>query len=231
MIGVYYTAPAKADNVDWEDEVACDVSRYHDGIDPSGQYMHHEPTLGIRYRYVIRSTKWIADELKRTLTTSTKMKTFEDQKTVSMGVASDNKGKFALRLNYDDIKRYYFHPLKESGKNKHVYHPADKALENTFTELDFESDVVQATKTIWYFYNKEMTEYSTTTQTDRKFEFTISGVNDLHSTYVDSGTGTGHSLNLGIGSKGYIVVYLSNDAGQMCPVSNMEFEIQNSAGS
>lgn len=229
LIGVYYTAPAKADNVDWEDEVACDVSRYHDGIDPSGQYMHHEPTLGIRYRYVIRSTKWIADELKRTLTTSTKMKTFEDQKTVSMGVASDNKGKFALRLNYDDIKRYYFHPLKESGKNKHVYHPADKALENTFTELDFESDVVQATKTIWYFYNKEMTEYSTTTQTDRKFEFTISGVNDLHSTYVDSGTGTGHSLNLGIGSKGYIVVYLSNDAGQMCPVSNMEFEIQNSA--
>ena len=229
LIGVYYTAPAEADNADWEDEVACDVSRYHDGIDPSGQYMLHEPTLGIRYRYVIRSTKWIADELKRTLTTSTKMKTFEDQKTVSMGVASDLKGKFALRLNYDDIKRYYFHPLTEDGKKKHVYHPADKSLENTFTELDFESDVVQATKTIWYFYNKEMTEYLTTTQTDRKFEFTISGVNDLHSTYVDSGTGTGHSLNLGIGSKGYIVVYLSNDAGQMCPVSNMEFEIQNSA--
>ena len=229
LIGVYYTAPAEADNADWEDEVACDVSRYHDGIDPSGQYMLHEPTLGIRYRYVIRSTKWIADELKRTLTTSTKMKTFEDQKTVSMGVASDLKGKFALRLNYDDIKRYYFYPLTEDGKKKHVYHPADKSLENTFTELDFESDVVQATKTIWYFYNKEMTEYLTTTQTDRKFEFTISGVNDLHSTYVDSGTGTGHSLNLGIGSKGYIVVYLSNDAGQMCPVSNMEFEIQNSA--
>ena len=229
LIGVYYTAPSDAEDINWEDEVACDVSRYHDGIDPSGQYMLHEPTLGIRYRYVIRSTKWIADELKRTLTTSTKMKTFEDQKTVSMGVASDLKGKFALRLNYDDIKRYYFHPLTESGKKKHVYHPADKALENTFTESDFESDVVQATKTIWYFYNKEMTEYSTPPPTDRKFEFTVSGVNGLNSTYVDSGTGTGHTLNLGIGSKGYIVVYLANDAGQMCPVSNMEFEIQNSA--
>lgn len=229
LIGVYYTAPAEADNADWEDEVACDVSRYHDGIDPSGQYMLHEPTLGIRYRYVIRSTKWIADELKRTLTTSTKMKTFEDQKTVSMGVASDNKGKFALRLNYDEIKRYYFHPLTESGKKKHVYHPVGEAAKHIFEESDFLSDVVQATGTIWYIYNKEMDKYATTNGTGRKLELSVGGLNGLYPKNVTDDNSTGEAFSFGIGSKGYIVVYLTDGSGNLCPVANMEFEIQNSA--
>ena len=229
LIGVYYTAPAEADNADWEDEVACDVSRYHDGIDPSGQYMLHEPTLGIRYRYVIRSTKWIADELKRTLTTSTKMKTFEDQKTVSMGVASDLKGKFALRLNYDDIKRYYFHPLTESGKKKHVYHPVGEAANHIFEESDFQSDVVQARGTIWYIYNKEMDKYATTNGTERKLVLSVDDLNGLYPKNVTDDTSTGEAFSFGIGSKGYIVVYLTDGSGNLCPVANMEFEIQNSA--
>lgn len=229
LIGVYYTAPAEAEYINWEDEVACDVSRYHDGIDPSGQYMLHEPTLGIRYRYVIRSTKWIADELKRTLTTSTKMKTFEDQKTVSMGVASDLKGKFALRLNYDDIKRYYFHPLTESGKKKHVYHPVGEAAKHIFEESDFLSDVVQATGTIWYIYNKEMDKYATTNGTGRKLELSVGGLNGLYPKNVTDDISTGEAFSFGIGSKGYIVVYLTDVSGNLCPVANMEFEIQNSA--
>ena len=229
MIGVYYTAPAEANNDDWEDEVACDVSRYHDGFDHSDQYMRHEPTLGIRYRYVIRSTKWIADELKRTLTTSTKMKTFEDQKTVSMGVASDLKGKFALRLNYDDIKRYYFHPLTESGKKKHVYHPVGEAANHIFEESDFLSDVVQATGTIWYIYNKEMDKYATTIGTGRKLELSVGDLNSLYPKNVTDDNSTVEAFSFGIGSKGYIVVYLTDGLGNLCPVANMEFEIQNSA--
>lgn len=229
LIGVYYTAPAEANNDDWEDEVACDVSRYHDGFDHSDQYMRHEPTLGIRYRYVIRSTKWIADELKRTLTTSTKMKTFEDQKTVSMGVASDLKGKFALRLNYDDIKRYYFHPLTESGKKKHVYHPVGEAANHIFEESDFLSDVVQATGTIWYIYNKEMDKYATTIGTGRKLELSVGDLNGLYPKNVTDDNSTVEAFSFGIGSKGYIVVYLTDGLGNLCPVANMEFEIQNSA--
>ena len=229
LIGVYYNAPSDAEDINWKDEVACDVSRYHDGIDPSGKYMHREPTLGIRYRYVIRSTKWIADELKRILITSTKMKTFEDQKTVSMGVASDLKGKFALRLNYDDIKRYYFHPLTESGKKKHVYHPVGEAAKHIFEESDFQSDVVQATGTKWYIYNKEMDKYATKDVTGRKLELSVGDLNDLYPKNVTDDNSTGEKFNFGIGSKGYIVVYLTDGLGNLCPVANMEFEIQNSA--
>lgn len=229
LIGVYYKAPAEADNADWKDEVACDVSRYHDGIDPSGKYMRHEPTLGIRYRYVIRSTKWIADELKRTLITSTKMKTFEDQKTVSMGVASDLKGKFALRLNYDDIMRYYFHPLTESGKKKHVYHPVGEAAKHIFEERDFKPEVVPATGTIWYIYNKEMDKYAKMNGTGRKLELSVGDLNKLSPINVTDDNSTGEAFSFGIGSKGYIVVYLTDGLGNLCPVANMEFEIQNSA--
>lgn len=49
-IGVTYIAPAGASSDDWAGEdIACDVSRYIDGMDASKTYLLHEPTLSIRY--------------------------------------------------------------------------------------------------------------------------------------------------------------------------------------
>lgn len=57
-IGVTYKAPKEAASEDWAGEdIACDVSRYIDGMDASKTYLLHEPTLSIRYIYHIRSAK------------------------------------------------------------------------------------------------------------------------------------------------------------------------------
>ena len=51
-VGVKYTRPSGDPN--WKGEtIACDVSRYIDGIDATGTYMEHEPTLSIRYIFHI----------------------------------------------------------------------------------------------------------------------------------------------------------------------------------
>lgn len=66
-IGVTYTAPAGASSKDWEGEdIACDVSRYIDGLDASKAYLLHEPTLSIRYIFHIRSAKKLADDIMKT---------------------------------------------------------------------------------------------------------------------------------------------------------------------
>lgn len=66
-IGVTYKAPAEAASEDWSGEdIACDVSRYLDGMDASKTYLLHEPTLSIRYIYHIRSAKQLADDIMNT---------------------------------------------------------------------------------------------------------------------------------------------------------------------
>ena len=57
-IGVTYTAPAEASSEGWAGEdIACDISRYIDGLDATKTYLVHEPTLSIRYIFHIRSAK------------------------------------------------------------------------------------------------------------------------------------------------------------------------------
>ena len=230
LIGVYYTAPSDAENINWEDEVACDVSRYCDGISDDGTYMKHEPTLGIRYRYVIRSYKWIAKQLEDYLVANTDMETFEDQKTVSLGVSDTSEGSFTLRLNYNNVSSYYFHPLKESGKKKHVYCKEEQAAENRFEASDFdESRTINATGTTWYIYNSDKSKYASVSGDGRKYEVTLNKLStQLYFKELNSTDWSSETIKFDKGSKGYIVVYLTNGS-DMCPVANMEFEIQNSA--
>lgn len=229
-IGVYYTPPSDAEDINWEDEVACDVSRYCDGISDDGSYMKHEPTLGIRYRYVIRSYKWIAKQLEDYLVANTDMETFEDQKTVSLGVSDTSEGSFTLRLNYNNVSSYYFHPLTESGKKKHVYCKEEQAAENRFQASDFdESRTINATGTMWYIYNSDKSKYAEASGDGQKYEVRLDKLStQLYFKELNSTGGSSENIKFDKGSKGYIVVYLTHGT-DMCPVANMEFEIQNSA--
>lgn len=77
-VGVKYTRPS---DPDWKGEtIACDVSRYIDGIDATGTYMEHEPTLSIRYIFHIIPSTQMADILQEDLINDSKDLTYEDNK-------------------------------------------------------------------------------------------------------------------------------------------------------
>lgn len=61
LIGVLFNAPASFNE---EYLIACDVSRYMDGMDESKTYMLHEPTLSMRYIFRIHPAKEIAKEIE-----------------------------------------------------------------------------------------------------------------------------------------------------------------------
>lgn len=65
-IGVNYSTSHVNDS--WKGEtIACDVSRYIDGMDESKTYLLHEPTLSIRYIFHILPKKKIADDIMAAL--------------------------------------------------------------------------------------------------------------------------------------------------------------------
>ncbi len=63
-IGIDFKAPDNFNSDDYEEiTIACDVSRYMDGLDDSKRYLVHEPTLSIRYVYHILPAKRVADQM------------------------------------------------------------------------------------------------------------------------------------------------------------------------
>lgn len=164
-VGVTYSAPSGSAYDSWEaDTIACDVSRYHDGITVgSGTDFRHEPTLSIRYKFVIRKASWIADQLRRAVVDSrTGARTFEDNQDVTIGINSTDNGKSEanLRLNYNNVNRYYFYPLTtDAFNNKHIYYQSGKQAENKFEERDFSDTPIRATAVKWRIYDETNTYY------------------------------------------------------------------------
>ena len=62
-VGVDFVAPDGFSEMTDEIVIACDVSRYMDGLDDSKRYLVHEPTLSIRYIYHILPAKVLADKM------------------------------------------------------------------------------------------------------------------------------------------------------------------------
>ena len=79
-VGVTYTRPSDSD---WAGEnIACDVSRYIDGLDATGSYLEHEPTLSIRYIYHIMPSSQMANAIKDNLVNDNNGLTYEDNKNI-----------------------------------------------------------------------------------------------------------------------------------------------------
>lgn len=225
-VGVKYTRPS---DPNWKGEtIACDVSRYIDGIDATGTYMEHEPTLSIRYIFHIIPSTQMAEILKEDLVNDSKDLTFEDNKNVTVGFMNDNS-KMTLRLDFVDPKMYYFYPV---NTNKHVYYPAGSTEAQTneiiaqrkITKDDFSSDIKKAAKIEWRAYNGTRDKMcilgpGNVSDFPRFFDLSISLLNGANWTNLDGVTVTKPTFNPG--DHFYVVAYVKDETGEFSsPMAN-----------
>lgn len=226
-VGVKYTRPS---DPNWKGEtIACDVSRYIDGIDATGTYMEHEPTLSIRYIFHIIPSTQMADILKEDLVNDSKDLTFEDNKNVTVGFKDDNS-KMTLRLDFVDPTMYYFYPV--TNPKKHVYYPAGSTEAETnaiiaqrkITDADFSSDIKKAATIEWRAYNGTRDKMcilgaGNVTDFPRFFDLSISLLNGATWTDLDGGTDTKPTFNPG--DHFYVVAYVKDETGNFSsPMAN-----------
>lgn len=256
-IGAYYTIPSEADESTWEgDIIACDVSRYCDYNDEEtmtvGKFTH-EPTLSIRYVYHILPAKQIADALRDSLcNTETQINhqgrnhAYYDQGVLVFG-AKDVSARMNIRCNLQDIKQYYFHPVKtESLATKHVFY---NDVSHKFDVNDFESEVVEAERIEWRVYNADKSHFryigsgnTLPTRFNSTNIFIKMGTGSIVSTSPYSLTG-GHwqdlkttgdqnldDASIGFGKNCYLVGYVTNaDGSKKCPFYSARLDLTNNS--
>lgn len=226
-IGVTYTAPAGASSDDWAGEdIACDVSRYIDGLDATKTYLVHEPTLSIRYIFHIRSAKKLADDIMNTAIGKNPQRagyrTYQDRKYLTVGM-KDKSSTLTLRLDLSDSKKYFFHPLVY-GCTHRVYYADEK---DKLVESDFDNTkICQATKIEWWAYDKTKTYcLNLGTRVNRFFDLAMNNL-DGNWTSVSS-KGETKNFTFQYGDLVYIVAYAMDDAGKRCPIANIDLRFRN----
>lgn len=218
-LGVNYTRP---DDDNWKGEtIACDVSRYVDGMDESGLYMDHESTLSIRYIFHLIPAKQMADMEMNFLTHSDNDLTYEDNKNVTVGFAKDNS-QMTLRLNMKPTM-YYFYPM--TNPKHHVYFPADQKTERDIVETDFGPDLKQATKVIWRIYNGDKDRYFDTESNVKDFPrfFDVSQelLNNANTWKNLDGNSVSDKITFKNGDHFSVVAYAVNESdNSSCPIAN-----------
>ena len=236
-IGVTYTAPEGASSKDWEGEdIACDVSRYIDGLDASKTYLLHEPTLSIRYIFHIRSAKQLADDIMNTAIGKNPeragYRTYEDGKYLTVGM-KDNSSIVTLRLDLSDAKKYYFHPLvdgvyKRSGAfegfTNRVYYADEK---DKLTESNFDKNTLcKAINIEWWAYDKTKTFCRNLgSESNRFFDLTMDKLNGTWMPVSLSGSDKNFTLNYG--DPVFIVAYAKDDKDHRCPIANFDVRFMN----
>lgn len=226
-IGVTYTAPAGASSDGWEGEdIACDVSRYIDGLDATKTYLVHEPTLSIRYIFHIRSAKKLADDIMNTAIGKNPQRagyrTYQDRKYLTVGM-KDKSSTLTLRLDLSDSKKYFFHPLV-NGFTHRVYYADEK---DKLVESDFDkTKICQATKIEWWAYDKTKTYcLNLGTHDNRFFDLAMKDL-DKNWTSVSS-KGETKNFTFQYGDLVYIVAYAMDDADNRCPIANIDLRFWN----
>ena len=217
-VGVVYTRP---DDTDWAGEtIACDVSRYVDGIDATGSYMDHESTLSIRYIFHLIPAKQMADMEKDYLTHSDNDLTYEDNKNVTVGFAN-NTSTMTLRLNMKPTM-YYFYPM--INNKHHVYFPT-RQTDRDIVETDFGPDLKQATKVIWRIYNGDKDRYFDTESNVKEFPrfFDVSQELLTRGTNVWKdldGKSVSDKITFKYGDHFSVVAYAVASDDSSCPIAN-----------
>ncbi len=217
-IGVYYNTSHVTDS--WAGEtIACDVSRYVDGMDESKTYLLHEPTLSIRYIFHILPKKKLADDIKAALCNHDDGNyTYEDKKKVTFGYKDENSVT-TLRLQLNKLERYAFYPMTSDGLKKVVYN-------NDITDADFDMSKyvsVPAYASIeWRVYDITKTKYCKLSGVGRFLDLTVKKLNDADWLNLDdSKVDAAAKPVIGKGIPVYVVAYLQAE-GQKCPVANFD---------
>lgn len=236
-IGVTYTAPAEASSEGWAGEdIACDVSRYIDGLDATKTYLVHEPTLSIRYIFHIRSAKKLADDIMNTAIGKNLeragYRTYEDGKYITVGM-KDKSSIVTLRLDLSDATKYYFHPLANGvyeqdgtsfGFTNRVYYvdEKDKLVESNFDK----NKLCKATKIEWWAYDKTKKYcFCLGTKADRFFDLKME---DLDKPWMPASiTGSNKSFTFEYGDPVFIVAYAMDDDENRCPIANFDVRFMN----
>ena len=240
-IGVTYTAPTGASSEGWVGEdIACDVSRYIDGLDATKTYLVHEPTLSIRYIFHIRSAKQLADNIMNTAIGKNPQRvgyrTYEDGKYITVGM-KDKSSTLTLRLDLSDAKKYYFHPLadgiyKKNGSSEgftnRVYYVDEVDEKDKLVESNFDkTKLCKATKIEWWAYDKTKTYCRNLGTTDKRFfDLTMENLGKLPWASV-SMDGSSKSFTFEYGDPVFIVAYAMDDDGNRCPIANFDVRFMN----
>lgn len=218
-IGVNYSTSHVNDS--WKGEtVACDVSRYIDGMDESKTYLLHEPTLSIRYIFHILPKKKIADDIMAALCNHDDGDyTYEDNKKVTFGY-KDEKSVTTLRLQLNDISRYSFYPMKPASLIKVVYN-------NDITEADFDkSKYVSVSKyggfIEWRIYDVSKSKYCKLSGKVRFLDLSEEKLNDADWYNLEgSKIAANEKPVIDKGTPVFVVAYLG-EGNDMCPVANFD---------
>ena len=219
LIGVYYKTSHVTDS--WAGEtIACDVSRYIDGMDESKTYLLHEPTLSIRYIFHILPKKKLADDIMAALCNHDDGNyTYEDNKKVTFGFKDDNSVT-TLRLQLNEINRYAYYPMTSEGLKKNVY--VDK-----ITEADFNtsSGYKKPWEVVWRIYDVTKTYYceiASSKVNKRFFDLSIDAITKSTVKWKQADGTVVSTPTITKGSPVYIVAYLSDNAGSLCPIANFD---------
>ena len=244
-IGVTYTAPTGASSDEWDGEdIACDISRYIDGLDATKTYLVHEPTLSIRYIFHIRSAKKLADNIMNTAIGKNSeragYRTYEDGKYLTVGM-KDNSSIVTLRLDLSDATKYYFHPLVNGiyttsttpegtnieGFTHRIYYADEK---DKLVKSDFdETKLCKTTKIEWWAYDKtknyckKLNDYGN--ESSRFFNLTMDKLNG--SWMPASMIGSNKDFTFEYGDPVFIVAYAMDDNGNRCPIANFDVRFMN----
>ena len=225
LIGVNYNTSHVTDS--WTGEtIACDVSRYVDGMDESRTYLLHEPTLSIRYIFHILPKKKIADDIMDALCNHDDGDyTYEDNKKITFGYKDENSVA-TLRLQLQDISRYSFYPMTSDGLKKVVYN-------NDITVDDFDKSryvsVPQYGGSIrWRIYDVSKSKYCDLSGDGRFFDLSEKKLNDaewfnLNGSAIDAKDKPVIDKGIPV----FVVAYLKASDTQMCPVANFDVRFMN----
>lgn len=207
-VGVTFTAPS----AEWNEPIviACDISKYGDGMDLSETYLVHEPTLSYRYKYIIRPARMIADAIKEGVNDPND-NLLENHGDVTIGI-SGKDSKASLRLNLSNVDNYYFYPYTLS------FDDAGNRVES------WSDDFVQATKVFWRVYDASGLYYmdmGNNLVLDNGLFFVLSQTN-INGTYRYKYAPTDYTLNkdiqFNIGEPFYVFAYAS-DGTNSCPIA------------
>lgn len=192
--------------------IACDVSRYMDGLDDSRTYLVHEPTLTMRYLFHILPASVIANAIDEKaellkqvndgpkdfsdLTQTERVKlyqTYEDNGRVVVSL-NGTTGKFALRAELQDLQEYF---INNSGSP------------------------VQCSQMQWYCYyeDSEGLWKKAVDMGDRAtLRLTKYEVSEFNGTYTKVGSSETKSVTIGNSTLVHLVGYIGNGSVEQAVV-------------